>query len=102
MVFLTVPWSIPERHARVAFRTAAEQLAGERPDLGIEFFSLNEDSEWCQAWLATLGVSQLGGGYPLGAGSILWLEGGRVVLSEVGGAGLAPGGIVARTLWLWA
>ena len=30
LVFLTVPWSSPERNARVSFQTAAEQLATER------------------------------------------------------------------------
>src|SRR4051794_14748963 len=71
LVFLTVPWSGPERRARVAFRAAAEQLAAESPGLGVECFSLDEDSEWCQAWLATLGVPQLSGGHPIGAGSML-------------------------------
>ncbi len=102
LVFLTVPWSGPERTARTAFRVAAEQLAAESPDLGIECFSLDEEAEWCQAWLATLGLPQLGGGYPLGAGSILWLESGRAVTHEIGGCQLKPGGIVARARWLWA
>jgi hypothetical protein len=102
LVFLTVPWSGPERSARMAFRAAAEQLATESPDLGVECFALDEEAEWCQAWLATLGVEQLGGGYPLGAGSMLWLESGRVVSHEIGGCQLKPGGIVARTRWLWA
>ncbi len=102
LVFLTVPWSGPERAARAAFRAAAETLAGESPELGVECFSLDEEAEWCQAWLATLGVPQLGGGYPLGAGSMLWLESGRAVSHEIGGCQLKPGGIVARTRWLWA
>jgi hypothetical protein len=102
LAFLPVPWSAPERNARAAFRAAAEQLAAESADLGVECFALDEEAEWCQAWLATLGVPQLGGGYPLGAGSMLWLESGRDVAHEVGGCQLRPGGIVARTLRLWA
>ena len=101
LVFLTVPWSGPERTARVAFRAAAEQLDAEFPDLGIKCFSLEEDAEWCQAWLASLGMPQLGDGYPLGAGSMLWLESGRAVSHEIGGCQLKPGDIVDRARWLW-
>jgi hypothetical protein len=102
LVFLTVPWSGPERTARAAFRAAAARLAAESPELCIECFSLDEEAEGCQAWLAGLGLPQLGGGYPLGAGSIVWLESGRAVSHEVGGCALKPGGIVARARWLWA
>ena len=102
LVFLTVPWSGPERSARVQFRMAAEQLTAEHPELGIEFFSQDEDADWCQTWVGAFGISGLGGGVPRGAGSMLWLEGGRLVSSELGGAGLAASGIVARTLWLFA
>jgi hypothetical protein len=101
LVFLTVPWSVPERHARLAFRAAAEQLASEHAHLGIEFFALDEDATWCQSWLAGLGVRQLGTGYPLGAGSMLWLESGRAVSSEIGGCSLRAGDIVARSVSLW-
>jgi hypothetical protein len=102
LVFLTVPWSSSERNARAAFRAAAEQLAAESPELGVECFVLDEEAEWCQAWLAGLHLPQLGGRYPLGAGSMVWLESGRPVSHEVGGCSIGPGGIVARTRWLWA
>ncbi|MBY0514904.1 MAG: hypothetical protein K2P78_13435 [Gemmataceae bacterium] len=102
LVFLTVPWSGPERVARAAFRSAAERLAAESPELGVECFALDEEAGWCQTWLAGLGLPQLGGGYPLGAGSMVWLESGRAVSHEVGGCSLRPGGIVARARWLWA
>jgi hypothetical protein len=101
LVFLTVPWSGPERTARLAFRAAAEQLAAEYAGLAIRFFSLDEDAEWCQRWLAGLAIPQLGGGHPLGAGSMVWLENGRPVASEIGGAALQARGVVARSLWLW-
>jgi hypothetical protein len=102
LVFLTVDWSGPERTARLAFHSAAEQLAAESSELGVECFSLEEDTEWCQAWLATLCLPQLGCGYPLGAGSMVWLESGQVVSHEIDGCSLEVGGIVARTRRLWA
>jgi hypothetical protein len=102
LVFLTVLWSGPERVARAAFRAAAETLDSGSPELGIKCFSLDEESDWCQAWLAGLALTQLGRGYPLGAGSMVWLESGRVVSHEIGGCSLKPDGIVARSRWLWA
>jgi hypothetical protein len=101
LVFLTVPWSSPERKARQAFRVAAEKLAAVHPALGVEFFSLDEDSDWCQKWLATVGHPQLGTGYPIGSGSMLWFEQGNVVLVEIGGAGLQSGDVIARSMRLW-
>jgi hypothetical protein len=102
LVFLTVEWSGPERLARSAFREAPERLTAKYADLDIAFFWLNEDTEWCQRWLAGIKVPQLGGGYPLGAGSMLWLEVDQPVSHEVGGAGLSAGQIVARSLSLWS
>jgi hypothetical protein len=101
LVFLTVPWSSPERNARHAFHVAAERIAAEHPALGVEFFSLDEDSDWCQKWLATVGHPQLGTGYPIGSGSMLWFEQGNVVLIEIGGAGLQSSDIVSRSIRLW-
>jgi hypothetical protein len=101
LVFLTVGWSGPERTARQSFRIAAERLASDDRDLGVECFVLDEDSEWCQVWLHAIGIPQLGSGYPLGAGSILWLESGRAVSHEIGGCSLKPKAIEARTHWLW-
>ena len=102
VVCLTVSWSSPERVARVAFRTAAEQLAAEHPALGVEWFSLDEDADWCQVWLAAVGFPGLGDGVPRGAGSMAWLERGRLVSSELGGCDLRASAIVARSLLLWA
>jgi hypothetical protein len=102
LVYLTVTWSGPARSAREQFWTAAERLSAEHPELGIAFFSLDEEADWCQAWVGTFGIDGLGGGLPRGAGSMLWLESGRLVSSELGGAGLSARGIVARSLWLWA
>ena len=102
VVVLTVPWSGPERTARVAFRAAAELFTASEPVLGVEWFSLDEDAEWCQEWLARVGFPDLGDGVPRGAGSMAWLEAGRVVSSELGGCSLRTSDIVARSLSLWA
>lgn len=103
LVFLTVPWSGPESTARMAFRLASEKLAAEFSDWNIQCFYLDEEAEWCQAWLATLKLPMLGGGYPLGVGSILWLEFGRAISHEFNGQHqLQPAGIVARSRWFWA
>jgi hypothetical protein len=100
LVVLTVEWSGPERQARRAFRAAAEKIDAEYRDLGVEFFSIIEDEDSCQAWLASLAVPQLGTGYPCGAGSVLWLEQGKVVSSVVAGSTLDDD-ITKRSLSLW-
>lgn len=101
MVFLTNPWSGYERAARRAFQDATDKLAADAPALGVEFFSLDEEADWCQSWLASLGVPQLGRG-PIGAGSILWLEAGQTISHEINGSTLRWVDIVARTKALWA
>jgi hypothetical protein len=102
VVFLSVPWSCPARAACVTFESAAGLLAAECPALGIECLMLDEEADWCQAWLAGLGLPPLGNGHPLGAGSIIWLERGRAVSHELGGYTLQARGVVARSRWLWA
>ena len=102
VVLLMNPWSGPANVACLAFRLAAKQTASELLDLSIEFFMLDEEADWCQAWLFSFGLPQLGCGYSLGAGSMLWLKSGHVVSHEVNGHLIKSGGIVARTRWLWA
>jgi hypothetical protein len=101
LVFLSVPWSCPERNARHAFRAAASRLAEEYPNLGISFFLLDEDYEATLTWLTSLGIPHFGGRYARGAGGILWLERGRAVSAEITANSLGVGGIIARCLWLW-
>jgi hypothetical protein len=102
LVLLSVPWSGPERMARCAFRSAGERLAAEEPVLAVDCFAVDEEAQWCQAWLVGLSLPQLSAGSPLGAGSILWLESGRVVAFEVAGRQLRAYEIVARTRRLWS
>jgi hypothetical protein len=101
LVILSVPWSGPERIARAAFQEATARLATDFPQLGVECFSLDEDANWRQAWLAGLGLSLIIRG-SLGAGSMVWLESGRPVSHEIAGSSLRSSHIVARTCELWA
>jgi hypothetical protein len=98
VVFLTVPWSSPEREARHVFQEAVRSISDEYRHLRVQFFTVDEDA--AQPWLATLGVPQIGGGYSLGVGSILWLEKGKVVSFLVGGCHLEDE-IVNRSLSFW-
>jgi hypothetical protein len=99
LVFLSVPWSAPERNARAAFFQASERLA--QLGLGVECFLLDEEAEWCQRWQSSLSVPQLGSGTALGAGSVLWLERGHVAASEISGQQLRAVGMIARSKELW-
>jgi hypothetical protein len=56
-----------------------------------------------QQWLHSLGLKELpvGEGFGIGAGSLLWLEDGRVVLEEWSAKKLGAAGIVDRTRKLW-
>jgi hypothetical protein len=101
LVFLTVAWSGPERHARQAFRIASIRLVKEFADLGIQFITLDEDDNESLAWLTSLKLQHFDSGYPRGAGGLLWLENGRVVSSEISALSLGADGITARTLSLW-
>jgi hypothetical protein len=101
LLFLSVPWSCPERNARQVFRAAVARLEEFHPGLEVRFFQLDEDAEACQEWLSSLNVPQLGGGYPRGAGSLLWLEKGKVVAYEISANSLGDQGIVASSVALW-
>jgi len=94
LVFLTVPWSGPERKARVAFDSAVEQLA----DADIFVCKLDEDTERGQQWLSSLNIP----GYtsPVGAGTILWMSNGRV-MHQSHGCALTAKEIVERTRFFW-
>lgn len=102
LVILTVPWSVHALNARASFRTSVDQLVERSPELGVQFFILDEDSRLTQDWLGSLEVPQFDGTYSIGAGSIMWLENGSVVSFEIGGSSLLPGEIVGRTLSVWS
>jgi hypothetical protein len=101
MVFLTVPWSGPERTARADFRKAVTRLA--EIGLPIEAFAMEEESEAGQRWLASLEllVTFEGVGVPQGWGAVLWLEYGRLVWRIGSGIDERAIGIIALTKALW-
>jgi hypothetical protein len=99
LVFISVPWSISERNARQVFRTAAAQLEGKSPELGVEFFRLNVDEdEVSQQWLSSIGFLQFAS---IGVGSLLWLCSGQVVASEISTNSFGVQGVVDHTTALW-
>ena len=99
IVFVSVPWSGPERSARRLFDEAALTLEQTHPQCHIQFFRLEVDEDAVsQEWLSSLGFSDFA---TMGAGSILWLEAGRVVSGVVTANSLGVAGIVQRSTSHW-
>lgn len=99
LVFISVPWSIYERHSRRAFYTAVTRLESAHSELGIRFFRLDADEDpVSHDWLKSVGFPGLDGA---GAGSLLWLNTGKVVSDELNANSLGVSGIVSRTISLW-
>jgi hypothetical protein len=99
LVFISVPWSIHERNARQAFRSAVALLEQSQPELAITFFRLEVDEDAIsQEWLSSVGFLRFA---TLGVGSLLWLQGGQVLSSETNANVLGVKGIVARSMSLW-
>jgi hypothetical protein len=74
-------------------------LERKNPALGIDFFRLDVDEdEISQNWLASIGYLQFAG---MGAGSLLWLESGSVLATEINAGDVGATGIVARSRSLW-
>ena len=90
---------MPERIARKLFQTASEELDTANRPSAIQFFSLDEEAEWCQSWLATLKIPNLTG--PIGAGTILWIANGRVLHTVISGSQLTVKDVVDRTHFFW-
>jgi len=103
VVYPTVDWSVPERRARRAFFEAAEQLLKGHPDLGVTFYSLDEEAAAFRGFLAALAIGpySVGGTYARGCGSIIWLEAGRMLHFAVAGHLIGSEGIINTTLALW-
>jgi hypothetical protein len=99
VVFISVPWSGPERQGRQVFRAAAAMLNKKQADLGIALFRLEvDDDEASKQWLVSVGYPQFA---EAGAGSLLWLESGKVAAAEISALSVGTPGIVARSTSLW-
>jgi hypothetical protein len=97
LVFLTVPWSMPERRARASFLRAAERLQAEHGESGARCVLLDEDAPAVASWLATIDIPCC----PMGSGSLIWLERGRRVEYVLAGETMKPREIVEHTLARW-
>ncbi len=100
LVFLTVPWSCPERLGRKAFLEAAQQLSRDHADLAIQYYMLDEDDSLCRRWASSLGIGH-SQDFSLGAGSLIWLENGKVVGNTVSAGYERADGIIRTSLSLW-
>lgn len=99
LVFISVPWSVPERNARQVFCAAVARIEDVSKKHAIRFFRLEVDEdEISQQWLSSVGLLPFAGA---GAGSLLWLEAGQVISSEITANSLGTKGVVDRTTTLW-
>jgi hypothetical protein len=107
VVFLYVTWSMDAEHGHRAFLEAAPLLPAERRLPEVVLFIVKEDAPVAQDWLTALKqegqLKQLtvGYGHWVGAGSVLWLERGRVIAEAWFARQLGGPGIVERTRKLW-
>lgn len=111
VVFLDALWSVDAVLGRQAFKEAANRLTTSKV-AALALFVLDEwpleesppeRREVQQQWLRSLDLKELpvGGGFGVGAGSVLWLEKGRVVHEEWSAKTLGADGIVSRTGKVW-
>jgi len=99
LVFISVPWSAPERSARQVLHAAVAQLERTYPALSLACFRLEVDGDAASLeWLSSLGQSSLANA---GAGSVLWLTSGRMLSVEITANALGVEGIVSKSLSLW-
>jgi len=98
MLFLSVVWSGPERHSRVAFVDAAAQLQREHPDIGASFWFVPET---CDGFLEWASHRDLAHASASGWGAVAWLSHDQVLAVELNAANCGAGGLVATTLGLW-
>jgi hypothetical protein len=98
MAFLSVVWSGPERHSRVVFLDAAEQLQREHPDIGASFWIVPET---CDGFLEWASPRDLAHASACGWGAVAWLSHDRVLAMELDAAKCGAGKLVALTLALW-
>lgn len=111
VVYLDTQWSIDTVMGRRCFNEALTRISiSEFPS--TTFFVLDEwpmdddkntSREFVQSWLQSLNLKELpvGHGHGIGAGSLIWLEKGKVIHEEWSAKTLNAAGIVERTRKLW-
>jgi hypothetical protein len=115
VVFLDVQWSVVAVQGRQCFKEAVKSASTSEFPL-ISFFVLDEwntdedrqaENKTVQQWLGWLGslglkeLTTVGLGHGIGAGSLIWLEHGKVIHEEWSAAELEAAGILERTRQLW-
>src|SRR5262249_46476074 len=99
LVYISVGWSGPERLARRIFHEAASRLEESFPELNIHLFHLNvENDRASQEWLFSIRLAEFA---IYGSGSLIWLESGTVMASEVT-ANIGVGRVCDRSTSLWS
>jgi hypothetical protein len=98
IAFISVDWSIYERHGRQVFAELIQRLEEQHPDLGVSFWILHEDWEGMADWFA---VSKPPIQVSTGYGAVVWLEKGSVVAAEEYAARVGVAGLLSQTLRLW-
>ncbi|MFC1757149.1 hypothetical protein ACFL2H_00050 [Planctomycetota bacterium] len=93
IIALNVPWSGYARKAKATIETASPKLKL----LQITFVAVDEESADVRGWLNEHAPKLLTGDFARGAGSIFWLEEGRVVDFEVNGGNLTEQELLNRT-----
>ena len=97
VVFLSVPWSAPERVSRQAFLESVADLSSTAAAPLLITLEVDGDSE-AQSWLLQFDLQDL---CTAGAGSLLWVAGGRVVSHVLNAGSLGSDGILSHTEELW-
>jgi hypothetical protein len=98
IAFISVEWSVYERHGRSVFRDLEKYLTERYPGLGASFWILHEDWEGMNEWFAICNPPvQAATGY----GAVVWMESGQVIATEEYAARAGVDGLVERTLQLW-
>jgi hypothetical protein len=95
IVYLTVNWSAPERMSRTRFAELAEHFAHSN---SIQFFVADEDDSQVRQRFASKYCDRK---CPRGAGAILWLEDGRVLVGVLSAASMSCEELVQITESTW-
>jgi hypothetical protein len=98
VIYVSVEWSLPERHSRSVFTQFADLIDREYSSIGISFWIVHEEWECIGEWFSlVMPPTSVASGY----GAIVWLERGHLLASEENAANAGLQGLVNRTLGLW-